>query len=159
MIFFFYGRCIITRICTPKKDCFYSFCVCFFRQKLTHQFSQQVSTALQQWEMEAQRSEEQEEKFNVGSLFFFPAPVMELLMWYSKIVLLHNIQYYPVSWWCFHDMQSMFKQQLKILQQARVVQNQKLKMVRELYEQFVKVTMSHLRVYVYPQEDISVCCS
>lgn len=43
-------------------------------------------------------------------------------------------------------MQSMFKQQLKILQQARVVQNQKLKMVRELYEQFVKVTMSDLRI-------------
>lgn len=56
-------------------------------------------------------------------------------------------------------MQSMFKQQLKILQQARVVQNQKLKMVRELYEQFVKVTMSDLRVYVYPQEDILVCCN
>lgn len=56
-------------------------------------------------------------------------------------------------------MQSMFKQQLKILQQARLVQNQKLKMVRELYEQFVKVTMSHLRVYVYPQKDISVCCN
>uniref|UniRef100_H3CAG9 Synaptonemal complex protein 3 n=2 Tax=Tetraodon nigroviridis TaxID=99883 RepID=H3CAG9_TETNG len=67
------------------------------RQKLTQQYSQQVSAALQQWEMEAQRSEEQEEKFN-----------------------------------------SVFKQQLKILQQARVVQNQKLKMVRELYEQFVK---------------------
>lgn len=38
-------------------------------------------------------------------------------------------------------MQNMFKQQLKILQQARVVQNQKLKMVRELYEQFVKVNV------------------
>ncbi|XP_056909120.1 synaptonemal complex protein 3 isoform X2 [Takifugu flavidus] len=67
------------------------------RQKITQQYSQQVSTALQQWETEAQRSEEQEEKFN-----------------------------------------SMFRQQLKVLQQARVVQNQKLKMVRELYEQFVK---------------------
>lgn len=41
----------------------------------------------------------------------------------------------------------MFRQQLKILQQARVVQNQKLKMVRELYEQFVKVTMSELHIY------------
>lgn len=75
--------------------------------------------------------------------FFFPSLMMQLLMWYSKVVLSHNIQYYPMSW-CFHHLQSMFKQQLKILQQARVVQNQKLKMVRELYEQFVKVTMSDL---------------
>lgn len=62
------------RICTEKN-----FFVCVFRQKLTQHYSQQVSAALQQWEMEAQRSEEQEEKFNVGSLFF-PSPVMELLM-------------------------------------------------------------------------------
>uniref|UniRef100_A0A671TLD8 Synaptonemal complex protein 3 n=1 Tax=Sparus aurata TaxID=8175 RepID=A0A671TLD8_SPAAU len=67
------------------------------RQKMTHQYSQQVSSALQQWEAEAQRAEEQEEKLN-----------------------------------------NLFKQQQKILQQARVVQNQKLKTVRELYEQFVK---------------------
>ncbi|XP_059191374.1 synaptonemal complex protein 3 [Centropristis striata] len=67
------------------------------RQKMTHQYSQQVSSALQQWEAEAQRAEEQEEKFN-----------------------------------------NLFRQQQKILQQARVVQNQKLKTVRELYEQFVK---------------------
>ncbi|KAM8751562.1 synaptonemal complex protein 3 [Acanthopagrus latus] len=67
------------------------------RQKMTHQYSQQVSSALQQWETEAQRAEEQEEKLN-----------------------------------------NLFKQQQKILQQARVVQNQKLKTVRELYEQFVK---------------------
>ncbi|XP_068452415.1 synaptonemal complex protein 3-like [Clinocottus analis] len=68
------------------------------RQKVTQQYSQQVSSALQQWESEAQRAEEQEEKLN-----------------------------------------SLFRQQQKILQQARVVQSQKLKTVRELYEQFVKV--------------------
>ncbi|XP_069028873.1 synaptonemal complex protein 3 isoform X1 [Embiotoca jacksoni] len=67
------------------------------RQKMTQQYSQQVSTALQQWETEAQRAEEQEERLN-----------------------------------------NLFRQQQKILQQARVVQNQKLKTVRELYEQFVK---------------------
>uniref|UniRef100_A0A3Q1IFP1 XLR/SYCP3/FAM9 domain-containing protein n=1 Tax=Anabas testudineus TaxID=64144 RepID=A0A3Q1IFP1_ANATE len=67
------------------------------RQKITQQYSQQVSTALQQWETEAQRAEEQEEKLN-----------------------------------------NLFRQQQKILQQARVVQNQKLKTVRELYEHFVK---------------------
>ncbi|XP_070687393.1 synaptonemal complex protein 3 [Pempheris klunzingeri] len=67
------------------------------RQKMTQQYSQQVSSALQQWEAEAQRAEEQEEKFN-----------------------------------------NLFRQQQKVLQQARVVQNQKLKTVRELYEQFVK---------------------
>lgn len=44
--------------------------VCVCRQKLTNQYSQQVSSALQQWEAEAQRSEEQEEKFNVGSLHY-----------------------------------------------------------------------------------------
>lgn len=67
------------------------------RQKMTQQYSQQVSCALQQWETEAQRAEEQEEKLN-----------------------------------------NLFRQQQKILQQARLVQNQKLKTVRELYEQFVK---------------------
>ncbi|XP_037307303.2 synaptonemal complex protein 3 isoform X1 [Pungitius pungitius] len=67
------------------------------RQKMTQQYSQQVASALQQWETEAQRAEEQEEKLN-----------------------------------------SLFRQQQKILQQARVVQNQKLKTVRELYDQFVK---------------------
>ncbi|XP_023816052.1 synaptonemal complex protein 3 [Oryzias latipes] len=67
------------------------------RKKTTQQFSQQVSAALQQWEAEAHRSEEQEEKLN-----------------------------------------NLFRQQQKILQQARVVQNQKLKGVKELYEQFVK---------------------
>ncbi|XP_042371840.1 synaptonemal complex protein 3 [Plectropomus leopardus] len=68
------------------------------RQRMTQQYSQQVSTALQQWEAEAQRAEEQEEQLN-----------------------------------------SLFRQQQKILQQARVVQKQKLQTVRELYEQFVKV--------------------
>ncbi|XP_056272134.1 synaptonemal complex protein 3 [Pseudoliparis swirei] len=74
------------------------------RQKMTQQYSQQVSSALQQWESEAQRAEEQEEKLN-----------------------------------------SLFRQQQKILQQARVVQNQKLKTVRELYEQFVKVTLDSVQ--------------
>ncbi|XP_067349467.1 synaptonemal complex protein 3 isoform X2 [Channa argus] len=69
------------------------------RQKMTQQYSQQVSSALQQWETEAQRAEEQEEKLS-----------------------------------------NLFRQQQKILQQARVVQNQKLKTVRELYEHFVKNT-------------------
>lgn len=41
-------------------------CVC--RQKMTQQYSQQVSSALQQWETEAQRAEEQEEKLNVSPL-------------------------------------------------------------------------------------------
>ncbi|KAI3370951.1 hypothetical protein L3Q82_023503 [Scortum barcoo] len=67
------------------------------RQKMTQQYSQQVSSALQQWEAESQRAEEQEEKLN-----------------------------------------NLFRQQQKILQQARLVQSQKLKTVRELYEQFVK---------------------
>ena len=49
-----------------RKNLFTHF-LCVFRQKLTQQYSQQVSAALQQWEMEAQRSEEQEEKFNVCS--------------------------------------------------------------------------------------------
>lgn len=63
-----------------------------------------------------------------------------------KKVLSHNIQYIQRNDVASH-LQSMFRQQLKILQQARVVQNQKLKMVRELYEQFVKVTMSELHIY------------
>uniref|UniRef100_A0A3Q4MDI2 Synaptonemal complex protein 3 n=1 Tax=Neolamprologus brichardi TaxID=32507 RepID=A0A3Q4MDI2_NEOBR len=89
------------------------------RQKMTQQYSQQVSSALQQWETEAQRAEEQEEKLN-----------------------------------------NLFRQQQKVLQQARVVQNQKLKTVRELYEQFVKVkhsefleaavTAALLRVWGFP---------
>lgn len=50
----------------------YWLCVCCIcRQKITHQYSQQVSSALQQWEAEAQRAEEQEEKLNVGSLLYF----------------------------------------------------------------------------------------
>lgn len=35
---------------------------------MTQQYSQQVSSALQQWETEAQRAEEQEEKLNVSPL-------------------------------------------------------------------------------------------
>ncbi|KAM9792746.1 synaptonemal complex protein 3 [Neosynchiropus ocellatus] len=67
------------------------------RKKMTQQYSEQVSAALQQWETEAQRAEEQEDKMN-----------------------------------------NLFKQQQRILQHARLHQNQKLKVVRELYEQFVK---------------------
>ncbi|KAK7878190.1 hypothetical protein WMY93_031187 [Mugilogobius chulae] len=67
------------------------------RQRLTQKYSQQVSVALQQWEVEAQRGEEQEERMN-----------------------------------------NLFKQQVKVLQQARAAQSQKLKAVRELYEVFVK---------------------
>lgn len=156
------------RMHTVIKIAIFTQILCVFRQKITQQYSQQVSAALQQWETEAQRSEDQEEKFNVGSLFF-TSPAMELLMWYSVLVLWRNsdsnaghqrkeaLAQYTIYWvlcWCIHDvshLQSMFRQQLKILQQARVVQNQKLKMVRELYEQFVKVTMSELHVYIYPQ--------
>lgn len=56
--------------------------------------------------------------------------------WASDVMLCHI---------CIHDvscLQSLFRQQLKILQQTRVVQNQKLKKVRELYEMFVKVISS-----------------
>lgn len=54
------------RGCTDTKTVIFIH-LCVSRQKITQQYSQQVSTALQQWETEAQRSEEQEEKFNVGS--------------------------------------------------------------------------------------------
>ncbi|XP_068595654.1 synaptonemal complex protein 3 [Brachionichthys hirsutus] len=67
------------------------------RKGITDQYSQQVNTALEQWETEAQRTEEQEDKLN-----------------------------------------NLFRQQQKILQQARAAQNQKLKTVRELYEQLIK---------------------
>ncbi|XP_028306289.1 synaptonemal complex protein 3 isoform X4 [Gouania willdenowi] len=67
------------------------------RKKMTQQYSQKVNSALQQWESEAQRAVDQEEKLN-----------------------------------------SLFRQQQKILQQARVARDQKLKLVRELYEQFIK---------------------
>uniref|UniRef100_A0A3Q1FNQ4 Synaptonemal complex protein 3 n=1 Tax=Acanthochromis polyacanthus TaxID=80966 RepID=A0A3Q1FNQ4_9TELE len=67
------------------------------RQKITQQYSEQVSAALQQWETEAVRAEEQEEKLN-----------------------------------------NLFRQHQKILQQARDTQKQKLKTVKELYEQLVK---------------------
>uniref|UniRef100_A0A3B4B4C6 XLR/SYCP3/FAM9 domain-containing protein n=1 Tax=Periophthalmus magnuspinnatus TaxID=409849 RepID=A0A3B4B4C6_9GOBI len=67
------------------------------RQKMMAQYSQQFSAALQQWEAEAQRAEEQKEKLN-----------------------------------------NLVRQQQKVLQQSRVVQNQNLKTIRELYEQFMK---------------------
>lgn len=44
-------------------------CVC--RKKTTQQFSQRVSTAFQQWEAEAHRTEEQEEKLSVSLLLWF----------------------------------------------------------------------------------------
>ncbi|KAJ0022681.1 hypothetical protein NQD34_014815 [Periophthalmus magnuspinnatus] len=66
------------------------------RQKLTQQYSQQVSQTLQLWEAEVQRGEEQEERMN-----------------------------------------NLFKQQIKVLQQARAAQSLKLKSVRDLYEVFV----------------------
>ncbi|KAM9376235.1 synaptonemal complex protein 3 [Pholidichthys leucotaenia] len=67
------------------------------RQKMTEQYSQQVYSTLDQWENEAQRAAEEEEKFN-----------------------------------------NLFRQQIKVLQQARVMQKQKLKTVKQLYEQFIK---------------------
>ncbi|CDQ70150.1 unnamed protein product [Oncorhynchus mykiss] len=69
------------------------------RQKLTQEYSQQVSSVLQQWEIDAQKSEDQEEKLN-----------------------------------------NLFRQQQKLFQQARVVQSQKLKTIKELYEQFIKAS-------------------
>ncbi|KAM3859244.1 synaptonemal complex protein 3-like [Diretmus argenteus] len=67
------------------------------RQKLTEQYSQQLSSALQQWETEAQRAEDQEEKLN-----------------------------------------NLLRQQQKISQQLKVAQKQKLKTIKELYEQYIK---------------------
>ncbi|KAM3862829.1 synaptonemal complex protein 3-like [Diretmus argenteus] len=67
------------------------------RQKLTEQYSQQLSSALQQWETEAQRVEDQEEKLN-----------------------------------------NLLRQQQKISQQLKVAQKQKLKTIKELYEQYIK---------------------
>ncbi|MCJ8734319.1 hypothetical protein PDJAM_G00233740 [Pangasius djambal] len=67
------------------------------RQKLTHEYSQQVLSVLRQWETDVQKSEEQEEKLN-----------------------------------------NLFQQQQKLFQQARVVQSQKIKTIKELYEQFIK---------------------
>lgn len=43
-------------------------CCVVCRQKLTQQYSEEVSSALLQWEAEAKRAEEQQDKFNVGSL-------------------------------------------------------------------------------------------
>ncbi|XP_026094776.1 synaptonemal complex protein 3-like [Carassius auratus] len=67
------------------------------RQKLTHDYSQEVLSVLQQWETDVQKSEEQEEKLN-----------------------------------------NLFRQQQKLFQQARAVQNQKMKTIKDLFEQFVK---------------------
>ncbi|XP_030639506.1 synaptonemal complex protein 3-like [Chanos chanos] len=67
------------------------------REKLIQDYSQQVFSVLQQWETDAQKSDEQEEKLN-----------------------------------------NLFRQQQKLFQQARVVQKQKLKTVKDLYDQFIK---------------------
>ncbi|KAJ8392343.1 hypothetical protein AAFF_G00077070 [Aldrovandia affinis] len=67
------------------------------RQKLTKEYSQQVFTVLQQWEVDVHKSEEQEEKFN-----------------------------------------NFFRQQQKLFQQARIVQSQKLKTIKQMYDQFAK---------------------
>ncbi|XP_033880230.2 synaptonemal complex protein 3 [Acipenser ruthenus] len=67
------------------------------RQKLTEDYSQQFFSVLQQWEVDVQKSEEQEEK-----------------------------------------MTNLFRQQQKVFQQARIVQNQKLKTIKQMYEQFLK---------------------
>lgn len=42
--------------------------VTVYRQKMTQLYSQQVDAALQQWETEAQRRDEQEEQLNVSPL-------------------------------------------------------------------------------------------
>ncbi|NXW74221.1 SYCP3 protein, partial [Hirundo rustica] len=67
------------------------------RQKLNHEFSQQFLTLFQQWDVDVQKSEEQEEK-----------------------------------------LANMLRQQQKVFQQARIVQSQRLKTIKQLYEQFLK---------------------
>ncbi|XP_063783885.1 synaptonemal complex protein 3 isoform X2 [Pseudophryne corroboree] len=67
------------------------------RQKMSDEYSQQFVTLFQQWEVDIQKSEEQEEKIT-----------------------------------------NMFRQQQKLFQQARIVQNQRLKSIKQLYEQFLK---------------------
>ncbi|XP_030071275.1 synaptonemal complex protein 3 isoform X1 [Microcaecilia unicolor] len=67
------------------------------RQKLNNEYSQQFVTLFQQWEVDVQKSEEQEEKIT-----------------------------------------NMFRQQQKLFQQARIVQSQRLKTIKQLYEQFLK---------------------
>lgn len=79
------------RRCTDIKTVIFIHLLCVSRQKITQQYSQQVSTALQQWEIEAQRSEEQEEKFNVGSGAI--AEFWQHCWPPEKKVLSHNIQY------------------------------------------------------------------
>ncbi|RMC03018.1 hypothetical protein DUI87_20211 [Hirundo rustica rustica] len=66
-------------------------------QKLNHEFSQQFLTLFQQWDVDVQKSEEQEEK-----------------------------------------LANMLRQQQKVFQQARIVQSQRLKTIKQLYEQFLK---------------------
>lgn len=77
------------RIYSEKRLILLYFFLCVSRQKLTQQYSQQVSAALQQWEVEAQRSEEHEEKFNVGSLFFpFNDGAADVIMYSIPSVLM-----------------------------------------------------------------------
>lgn len=40
-------------------------------------------------------------------------------------------------------LQNMFRQQQKVFQQARIVQSQRLKTIKQLYEQFLKVMYMH----------------
>ncbi|XP_061533145.1 synaptonemal complex protein 3 [Phycodurus eques] len=67
------------------------------RQKMTQDCSQQLSSVLQQWRLEAQQMEEQEEKLN-----------------------------------------NLMRQQQKVVQQTKVLQNQKLESIQELFKHFVK---------------------
>ncbi|XP_027631513.1 synaptonemal complex protein 3 [Tupaia chinensis] len=67
------------------------------RQKLGQEFSQQFMTVFEQWDLDMQKTEEQEEK-----------------------------------------LANLFRQQQKLFQQSRIVQSQRLKTIRQLYEQFTK---------------------
>uniref|UniRef100_A0A8C5WCV3 XLR/SYCP3/FAM9 domain-containing protein n=1 Tax=Leptobrachium leishanense TaxID=445787 RepID=A0A8C5WCV3_9ANUR len=67
------------------------------RQKLSNEYSQQFLSLFQQWEVDVQKSEEQEDKIT-----------------------------------------NLFRQQQKLFQQARIVQSQRLKTIKQLYEQFLK---------------------
>ncbi|XP_045409078.1 synaptonemal complex protein 3 isoform X2 [Lemur catta] len=71
------------------------------RQKVKQEYSQQFMALFQQWDVDAQKAEEQEKLMN------------------------------------------MFQQQQKVFQQSRTVQSQRLKTIRQLYEQFIK-SMEHL---------------
>ncbi|XP_008830840.1 synaptonemal complex protein 3 [Nannospalax galili] len=69
-------------------------------KKLNSEYSQQLTSLLQQWDLDMQKFEEQEEK-----------------------------------------LINLFRQQQKILQQSRIVQNQRLKTIKQIHEQFIKNLM------------------